>query len=465
MKRELIKKITDIVGKEKILTSDEDRICYSYDATGKTWSERSKSLGMPDIVVKPKTTDEISAIIKIANEENIPVVPRGAGSGFVGGSIPVKGGIALVMTDMNRLIEIDEENMIAIVEPGMVTYNLQQEVEKAGLFYPPDPASIKFCTIGGNAATCAGGPRGVKYGVTKDYILGLDVVLPEGEILHAGVRTAKGVVGYNLTRLMVGSEGTLGVMTRLILKLIPLPEKTMTALIMFPKIDDASASVSKIFASRILPSSLEFMDQSAVKCVEEYLHAGLPADAEAFLLIEVDGDEISVKKQIEKIGNICRNTGASEVRIARDETERESLWIMRRAISPALGHLAPTKINEDITVPRNRVPDIIRRLRDIASKYKLNIVNFGHAGDGNLHVNIMTDRRNGEEMKRGDEAVGEIFRATLELGGTISGEHGIGITKSKYIKDELGITGIEATKRIKKVFDPNNIMNPGKILP
>ncbi len=456
MEKELIKKLTDIVGKEAVLTSEEDRICYSYDATRK--------IALPDVIVKPKNTEEISKIVKIANQEKIPVVPRGAGSGFVGGSIPINGGIALVLTNMNRLIGLDEENMIAIVEPGMVTYNLQQEVEKRGLFYPPDPASLKFCTIGGNAATCAGGPRAVKYGVTKDYILGLDVVLPDGEILNTGVRTTKGVVGYDLTKLIVGSEGTLGIITRLTLKLIPLPETIKTALAVFLKIDDASTTVSKIIANRILPSSLEFMDQSAVKCVEDYTKAGLPTDAEALLLIEVDGDEISAKRQIEKIGDICSKTGAREVRIAKDEAERELLWKARRAISPALGHLAPTKINEDITVPRNKVPDIIRRVKDIAEKHRLNIVNFGHAGDGNIHVNIMTDSKNKEEMKRADEAIGDIFKATLELGGTISGEHGIGITKSKYIVDELGATGMEVTRKIKKVFDPNNIMNPGKIL-
>jgi glycolate oxidase len=456
MKKEILKKLTDIVGNEMVLTSEEDRICYSYDATRKT--------ALPDVIVKPKNTGEISKIVKIANEEKLPVVPRGAGSGFVGGSIPINGGIVIVLAEMNRLIELDEENMVAIVEPGMVTYNLQQEVEKKGLFYPPDPASLKFCTIGGNAATCAGGPRAVKYGVTKDYILGLDAVLPDGEILHTGVRTTKGVVGYDLTKLITGSEGTLGVITRLTLKLIPLPETIKTALAVFPKIDDASNTVSKIIANRILPSSLEFMDQSAVQCVENYIHAGLPVDAEALLLIEVDGDEISAKRQIEEIGDICSNSGAREVRIARDEAERESLWKARRAISPALGHLAPTKINEDITVPRNKVPDIIRKLKDISSKYRLNIVNFGHAGDGNIHVNIMIDGKNEDERRRADEAVGEIFKSTLELKGTVSGEHGIGITKSKYIKDELGATGIEVTKKIKKVFDPNNIMNPGKII-
>lgn len=457
MEKEVIKKITDIVGKERVLTSEEDRICYSYDATGKT--------ALPDIIVKPKNANEISAIVKIANHKKIPIIPRGAGSGFAGGSVPVRGGIVLVMTDMNRLIELDEENMVAVVEPGMVTYNLQQEVEIRGLFYPPDPASLKICTIGGNAATCAGGPRAIKYGVTKDYILGLDVVLPDGEMLHAGVRTTKGVVGYDLTKLMTGSEGTLGVITRIILKLLPLPEKTRTALAVFPLIDDASMAVSKIIASRILPSSLEFMDQSAVRCVEDYIHAGLPTDAEALLLIEADGDENSVDRQVDIIKNICSGSGARDVKIAEDEAERESLWRARRAVSPALGHLAPTKINEDITVPRNKIPDIIRKLKRIASKHRLNIVNFGHAGDGNLHVNIMTDRRNEEEMRRVDEAVGEIFRITLELGGTISGEHGIGITKSKYLKDEIGTSGIEVTKRIKRVFDPNSIMNPGKILP
>ncbi len=453
----IIKELERIAGTEYCLLSMEDRICYSYDAT--------KQRYLPDVVIRPKTAEEISRIIKVANRERIPVVPRGAGTGFVGGSLAVEGGISLVLTRMNRIVEIDTKNFIAMVEPGVVTYRLQEEVERLGLFYPPDPASLKISTLGGNAAMCSGGPRGVKYGVTKDYVLGLEVVLPTGEILNTGVRTMKGVVGYDLTKLIIGSEGTLGVITRITLKLIPLPGSIRTLLAVFPQIDNASATVIDIIGCRIIPSTLEFMDQTTVRCVEDFLKMGLPTEAEALLLIEVDGDKVVADRDIDRVAAICRKGGASEIRIARDEKDKEYLWTARRAISPALGRLNKIKINEDITVPRSKVPDIIKKVRDIGKRYNLTIANFGHAGDGNIHVNIMISKDDSDEMERAEKVVKEIFRATLELGGTLSGEHGVGITKRPFIGEEIEPAGIEVMRRIKGVLDPNNIMNPGKIIP
>ena len=447
--------LNNIVGKENFLDSIEERICYSYDATNQKY--------LPDAIAFPGSTQEVSGILKIANRDKIPVIPRGAGTGFTGGSLPVQGGIILVMTRMNRIIEIDTDNLIAVVEPGVVTGKFQKEVAHYGLFYPPDPASLEYSTLGGNVAECSGGPRAVKYGVTRDYVLGLEAVLPTGEVIHTGAKTVKSVAGYELTRLLVGSEGTLAVITRIILRLIPLPDDVKTILAIFPQIAQAAETVSEIIRSKIIPSTLEFMDNATIRCVEDYLHMGLPVDAGALLLIEVDGESEIIEKQVNKIGELCRKGGAEKIEIAKDEAEREMLWKARRSISAAIVKLNPTKVNEDITVPRNKVPDIINALQGIAEKYQLVIVNFGHAGDGNIHVNIMTNRKNKEEMERVEKAVEEIFRTTLNLGGTISGEHGIGITKAPYLKWEVGDTGIEVMKRIKASFDPNNILNPGKM--
>jgi glycolate oxidase len=444
-----------IVGNENFLDSIEERICYSYDATNQKY--------LPDAVTFPGSTQEVSGILKIANRDKIPVIPRGAGTGFTGGSLPVQGGIVLVMSRMNRIIEIDTDNLIAAVEPGVVTGKFQKEVAHYGLFYPPDPASLEYSTLGGNVAECSGGPRAVKYGVTRDYVLGLEAVLPTGEVIHTGAKTVKSVAGYELTRLLVGSEGTLAVITKIILRLIPMPEAVRTMLAIFPEITQAAKTVSEIIRSRIIPSTLEFMDNGTIRCVEDYLHMGLPVHAGALLLIEVDGEREIIEKQVGLIDELCRKGGAERIEIAEDEGEREMLWKARRSISAAIVKLNPTKVNEDITVPRSKVPDIINALQGIAEKYRLVIVNFGHAGDGNIHVNIMTNRKNKEEMERVEKAVEEIFRITLNLGGTISGEHGIGITKAPFLKWEVGETGIEVMKRIKASFDPNNILNPGKI--
>lgn len=455
MHKAVITEIAALVGKEGILTAPEECMCYSYDATNQKF--------LPEAVAFPRTAEQIARIMHCANRYRVPVIPRGAGSGFAGGSLPVEGGIVLALTRMNRIIKIEPENLTATVEPGVVTGAFQQAVERLGLFYPPDPASLKFSTMGGNVAVCAGGPRCVKYGVTKNYVLGLEVVLPTGELIRTGVQTLKGVAGYDLTALFVGSEGTLGIITAITVKLIPLPPAKKCMLAVFPHIDDATLTVSAIIQARITPATLEFIDQAAIRCVEEYLKIGLPADAEALLLIEVDGDSEAVTRQSEQIREICLQQGAREVTIAHSREEEERLWKARRSISPALLKLNPHKINEDITVPISQIPEIIRRINKIAQKYQLINVNFGHAGDGNIHTNLMINRDNAEELSRAHQAVREIFEATLERGGTISGEHGIGITKAPYLKMEIGDKNRELMQQIKNLLDPNHILNPGKL--
>jgi glycolate oxidase len=453
----IIQGIKNIVGKENVAEDKETRICYSYDATNLRY--------LPDLIVYPFNREQISAILKLANEARFPVIPRGAGTGFTGGTLPVEGGVVLVLTKMNRVLQIDPENLVAVVEPGVVTYHLQQEVEKIGLFYPPDPASLKSSTIGGNVAECAGGPRAVKYGVTKDYVLGLEVVLPTGEIITTGAQTVKSVVGYDLTKLLVGSEGTLGIITKIILRLLPLPKAKRTMLAMFPNIEAAATTVSQIISSRIIPTTLEFMDNATIRCVEDYLHMGLPVEAGALLIIEVDGAPEVLNGEVGEIQKICQANRAIETKVAKDDKEAEELWKARRAVSSAVVKLNPTKINEDVTVPRSKVANLLRQMEAISKKHNLIIVNFGHAGDGNIHVNVLIDRRKPGEEERAHLAVKEIFEATLGLGGTLSGEHGIGITKAPYLAMELGDMGLKVMKRIKQSFDPNNILNPGKIFP
>lgn len=450
-----MKHIRDILP-GRVLTEPEDLFCYSFDA--------SSQEGVPSAVIKPVNTQEVVRAVTFAFEQNIPLIPRGAGTGMTAGAVPVRDSIILSLEEMNRVIDIDEKNLVATVEPGVINAYLQNKLESTGLFYPPDPASMEFCTIGGNVAENAGGPRALKYGVTRDYVLGLEVVLPNGKVISTGVKTHKGVVGYDLTRLIVGSEGTLAVITKAFLKLLPLPEEVVTLLCIFSSIDRAAMAVPEITSSKIIPRTLEFMDNDTVRAIESYKSIGLPQDAEALLLIEVDGSHASVGKEAEKIAEICISLGA-EVHIAEDVYSRQRLWEARRAVSPALYRINPTKINEDIVVPRSRIPEMLRLLKEIGNKYNLKIVNFGHAGDGNIHVNIMTDKNNIDEYKRAKDSVKDIFEATLRLGGTISGEHGIGLTKAGHIGMELSPLSIGLMKAIKKVFDPKGIMNPGKIFP
>ncbi len=452
---EIIQALTKILGPENIHCSLEDRMCYSYDGTFRTF--------LPDYIVRPKSTLEIQGLVKLAVANKIPLYPRGAGTGLSGGSVPIKGGIVLDLTRLNQIVEIDVKNLLAVVEPGVVTGDLHKAVEALGLFYPPDPASLKTCTMGGNVAEGAGGPRAIKYGVTRDYVMGLEVVTAAGEIIHLGGRTVKNVAGYDLTRLFVGSEGTLGVITQIIVRLIPKPEAKKTILSMFPKLNGAAETVPQIIARGIIPATLEIMDDLSINCVENHLHMGLSRDSEAVLLIELDGDKEVVEKQAPIIAQICQDNGASEVRVARNDAESEELWKARRAVSAAIVQLNPTKIAEDATVPRTQVPEMIRRLKKIASKYNLLMPIYGHAGDGNLHPNIITDRRNSEEMERVEKAVEEIFKNTVELGGTLSGEHGIGLMKAPFMKLQFTPEELHYFREIKKAFDPHNLLNPGKI--
>jgi glycolate oxidase len=456
MDKRIKKKLIELVSRSNFLDATEDRICYSYDAT--------REMRIPDAVVFPRNVREVAEIMKIANAHLIPVVPRGAGSGFSGGAIPMEGGIVLGMNHFDRIIEIDTDNLQAIVEPGVVTAKLQTAVEKKGLFYPPDPASLQYASIGGNIAENAGGMRAVKYGVTKDYVMGLEVVLPSGEIVHTGSKCVKDVVGYNLTQLFVGSEGTLGIVTRAILKLLPLPEAKKTLTATFSNMAMAGQTVSEIIKNRIIPTTLEFLDKHSLWAVEDYLGLGLPTEAEAFLLIEVDGDADQIGRTMKKVSEVCRSNGALEVKIANDKKQQDELWQARRSVSPSLMKIRPTKVNEDIVVPRNRIPEILRKIGEISTKHNLIIVNFGHAGDGNIHVNILSDRTR-EALARVHQAVDDIFRATVALEGQISGEHGIGISKRDYIGLSIDEPTLSLMRRIKSIFDPNHILNPGKIFP
>jgi len=449
------KKIEDVLP-GKVFRDREELFCYGYDA--------SSEQGLPSAVVKPVSTEEVSEIAKFAFENDMPIVPRGAGTGMTGGSVPLKDAVILSMEGMNRIIDIDQGNMVAIVEPGVINNHLQEKLEEVGLFYPPDPASMKFCTLGGNVAENAGGPRAIKYGVTRDYVLGLEAVLPDGKIIMTGGKTYKGVVGYDLTRLLVGSEGTLAIITKIFLKVLPLPEETATLMCTFSSLENAAQTVSSITSSSVIPRTLEIMDHECITAVENYKPFGMPVHSEAMLLIEVDGTHSMVSQAMEEIASIC-NSCQGKVSVAEDSYSKERLWEARRAVSPALYHIRPTKINEDIVVPRGRVPDMLRSLREIAERRKIIIANFGHAGDGNIHVNIMTDKNNPAEYENAKNALKEIFAATLELEGTISGEHGVGLAKKDYVGMELSETSLGIMKSIKDVFDPKGIFNPGKMFP
>jgi glycolate oxidase len=453
----IIKELAAIVGSDNILIEKQDLICYGYDATQMEF--------LPDAVVHPADAAEVSAVLKLANHRGFPVFPRGAGSGFTGGALPKAGGVVLVVTRMDRILRIDTENLIAEVEPGVVTEQFQLAVEKLGLFYPPDPASLKFSTLGGNVAENAGGPRCVKYGVTRDFVMGLEVVLPTGEIIRTGGETYKAVVGYDMTRLLCGSEGTLGVITKIIFKLLPLPDAKKTMLTIFDSIDGAAKAVSTIIGAKIIPTTLEFMDYATLQCVEKRFKLGIPPEGRAVLLIEVDGDRDLIEKQAARIHELIQPLGLVQFRAARDNAESEALWRVRRLVSPSLRDINPTKYNEDIVVPRSKVPDVIRTIEKIQQKYDIPIVNFGHAGDGNIHVNIMIDKDIPGMEEKAQGAIREVFQAALDLNGTMSGEHGVGLSKAPYIELELSPEQIAAMKAVKHALDPNNILNPGKMFP
>jgi glycolate dehydrogenase FAD-linked subunit len=452
---EVLKKITHIVGQKHLIAGRDELAEYGSDAT--------KLEAMPDAVVFPQNSEEVSLILRLAGEKGFPVIPRGAGSGMSGGAVPVKAGIVMAMNRFDSILVIDEDNLICKVEPGVITAQLQKAVEDIGLFYPPDPASVNISTIGGNVAECAGGLRAVKYGVTRDYVLGLTVVLPTGEIINTGVETMKGVAGYDLTRLIVGSEGTLAVITGITLRLVPKPSARRTMSAFFPDVSSAVDTVSRIIRNRIIPTILEFMDGHCLDCVREELNLPIPQKAGAMLLIEVDGEEVLVEQEALKIRSVCAQAKAIKFEAASGKEEAERLWEARRNVSPSLYKLRPHKISEDIVVPRSRMTEVVVFLDEIGHKYGLPIPAFGHAGDGNLHVNIMLDKDDAVEMENALTIIRALFEKVIHMGGTITGEHGIGLTKAPYLEMEIPRAGLDLMSRIKKAFDPEGILNPGKI--
>jgi glycolate oxidase len=387
-------------------------------------------------------------------------------TGLAAASIPFGGGVALSLIRMNRILEIDQGNMTATAEAGVITAHLQAEVEQVGLFYPPDPSSVRQSTIGGNVACNAGGPRCLKYGITGDYVIGLTVVLADGRVIKTGGKSIKNVTGYNLTQLFIGSEGTLGIITEVLVKLVGKPRYVRTALAAYDDIDDASRTVNAVLLAGIIPATLELMDETAIACIEEAMGLGLPLDKEAILIIECDGnDEGNVLQEIDRVADTCRQFGASDVQVARNAAQRDDLWRARRSVSPSLARKAPNKLGEDISVPRSEIPAAVRRIKEISRRYDLPIVVFGHAGDGNLHPNVLFDMRDPDQWARVQEAVREIFEMAVELGGTLSGEHGVGVLKRAYMESALGPDSIDVQRRIKQALDPKGILCPGKVLP
>ncbi|MBZ4643788.1 MAG: linked oxidase domain protein [Deferribacteraceae bacterium] len=455
LSKSLVKKFEEILGQGGYFTKPEDTMCYSYDAF-------SAEPVQPDIVVKPKNEEQIKQIITLCKNENIPLVTRGAGTNLSGGTVPVKKGCVLLTTGLNKILEINENDMYAVVEAGVVTANLANAAVKNGLFYPPDPGSMNISTIGGNVAENAGGLRGLKYGVTKDYLMGVNFFDMDGNYVKGGGKTVKLVTGFNLPGLMVSSEGLLGVMTKFVLKLIPKPKFSRSMLVIYDDIIKACETVSEIIAAKILPATLELLDNFTIKTVEDATKIGLPTAADALLLIELDGHEGQVMDDFEVVKKICENLKGN-IKIAETVEDKNRLWEARRKALSSLARLKPTLILEDATVVRSKIPGMMRAIQDITKKYNLTIGTFGHAGDGNLHPTILTDKRDKDEMLRVEKAIDEIFAKALELEGTLSGEHGVGFAKAKYLEMEVGRGTIEYMKKLKKGVDPYNLLNPQKM--
>ncbi len=452
----IISELRRIVGSENVLTAQEDLIPYSFDGTAALTQ-------MPGCVLFTKTAAEISTILKLANEINFAVVTRGSGTGLSGGSMPSRDCVVLCTVKMDKILEVDRANLTMLVEPGVTTLTVADAANAVGLFYPPDPGSMKISTIGGNVAENSGGLRGLKYGITRNYVMGLEVVLPNGELMMMGNKCVKDVAGYSLKDIFIGSEGTLGVITKVLLRLIPKPAAKKTMVATFSQMDHAADAVSAIIAAQIIPCTLEFLDRMTIHCVEDYAKIGLPLDCEALLLIESDGHPAAVADEAAQMEKICRERGCLEVRVAKDDVEATKLASARRSAFSALARVAPTTILEDATVPRSELAKMIRFVAAIAKKYKLKIGTFGHMGDGNLHPTFLTDERNHEEMHRVEEAFKEIFDEAIRLGGTITGEHGVGLAKKSFLPKFLGDAQMRVTREFRKVLDPNGILNPGKM--
>jgi len=457
----LVAALREIVGADNVLTSAEEMEPYSHDEV----------IGLradPEVVVRVTSTQQVSDILQLAQRERVPVTPRGAGMGLSGGAVPVHRGIVLSLEKMDRILEIDKENLMVTVEPGVITGDLHRAVEAEGLFYPPDPASLDSCSIGGNIAEDAGGPRAVKYGVTQDYVCGLEAVLPSGEIIFCGGKLVKNVTGYNLVKLLVGSEGTLAVVTKIILRLLPQPKVQVDLLVPYDDLQAAADTVSDIIAHRIVPATIEFMERDSLRAVERLLQRELPFnDAVAFLLIQLDGNsQDAVDVDYEVVGDLCLEHGARDVLVARDQRTRDRLWEARRLIIDALNHESPANHMEDVVVPRAEVPRFLHEVRKIAERRAVRMVSFGHAGDGNVHVNVLKDEISDDRWEALAPAVSEeIYQLSLSLGGTLTGEHGIGATRRRYLPMALDEAQINIMRGIKAVFDPNQILNPGKIFP
>jgi glycolate oxidase len=458
---DVIAELRRIMGDGQILLSREDMDPYTHDEVVGLRAD-------PEVVVKPTSAQQIAGIFKLAQRKRIPVTPRGAGWGLSGGAVPVCGGIVLSLEKMNHILEIDKDNLMVTVEPGVITGNIHRAVEAEGLFYPPDPASLDSCSIGGNIAEGAGGPRAVKYGTTMHYVCGLEAVLPSGDIITCGGKLVKNQTGYNLIQLLIGSEGTLAIVTKIILRLLPLPKEQIDLLVPYDDLQAAADTVSAMIAQRIVPTTIEFMERDSMLAVERLLEREVPFDdAAAHLLIQLDGNRREqVDADMEVVGDLCLQHGARDVLVARDRPTRDRLWEARRKIIEALKHASPINHMEDVVVPRSEIPVLLKGIREIAQKHGVRIISFGHAGDGNVHVNVLKDDL---PMERWDALVPavseEVYRLTLSLGGTITGEHGIGATRRKYLPLALDAVQIEVQRRIRDVFDPNHILNPNKIFP
>jgi glycolate oxidase len=454
---DLAQKVAQAVGKEYVSKAPEDLITHSFDA--------SQLRALPSVVVRAHDAEQISRLMRFANEEKVAVFPRGAASGLTGGSVPGRGGIVLNMEPMNRILDIDARDLVAMVEPGVLTGELQKRVEAVGLFYPPDPGSSDFSTIGGNIAENAGGMRTIKYGVTRDYVLWLECVMPDGAMITTGSYAMKSVTGYDLTRLIVGCEGTLAVVTKALMRLIPLPKHVKTLVAFFDDETKALKAASEVVAAPLVPRAMEFMDHDSMVCVAKYKPSNLIDPAyEAVLVIECDGNDLpTVAADADAISDVCKREGAVAFHAAKDEAEREDIWQLRKSVSPGLFTIAPGKINEDVAVPRARLSDLLRRIREIGRDFGVNFVNYGHAGDGNLHVNVMFEPKDADLIARAKKAMEQVFHAAVALRGTISAEHGIGLTKRDYLGIELSEKQIDVMRTIKRIFDPNNVLNPGKV--
>jgi glycolate oxidase len=452
----ILKSLEAIVGTQEVLTQKEDLIPYSFDGT-------AALKGLPGCVVFTHNSEQVSGVLKLAQEHQIPVVTRGSGTGLSGGSLPSHQCIVLCSVKMNRILDLDAANLTLEVEPGATTLAIAEAAEKAGLFYPPDPGSMKISTIGGNVAENSGGLRGLKYGVTRNYVMGLEVVLPDGSICYLGNKCVKDVAGYSLKDLFIGSEGTLGIITKVLLRLIPKPQSKRTMVATFQQMDRAAEAVSAIIAAQIIPCTLEFLDRTTIHCVEDFAKIGLPLDCEALLLIETDGHPAVVAEEAEKMESICRAHDCDQIRVAKDEAEATQLASARRSAFSALARLSPTTILEDATVPRSELGHMIRFVAEVAEKHQLKVGTFGHMGDGNLHPTFLTDERNESEMHRIECAFEEIFKEAIRVDGTITGEHGIGIAKKRFLPDFAGEVQMRVLKEVRRAFDPHGILNPGKI--